>query len=193
MEQPRKGRTEAIALAFARHEKRTTTPTHRGYAPIVGVVQWAEESSWGVDVTGTHNYGGIKAKKDQARAFCWTKEWLTDLQYAALAPDVKATAKAISRKNAKGQIQYSLQDWFACFASVEAYVEAYCQFFLDNPRYHGALAAYQQHGDPERLLIGICDAGYATEPRYQQQLLVILRQSNVQEIVAAARKMAAAE
>jgi len=52
-------------------------------------------------------------------------------------------------------------------------VDGFANFILSNPRYSNAL---KHAGNPEKFLQELQDAGYATDPRYAEKAISIMRQ-----------------
>lgn len=66
-----------------------------------------------------------------------------------------------------------LQARFKTFDSPADAVEGFADFILSNPRYSNAL---KHAGDPEKFLQELQSAGYATDPRYADKAISIMRQ-----------------
>lgn len=160
----------------------------------VMVTQWALESAWGAKPTGGYNTFGIKYVECQHDGFHWatTTEhvdekglaWLQGLQDRGLIKNL-----TFIRHLSNGRNVYAMEDRFASFDSPLDAARGYVKFLRDNPRYHPILSRYAVKRDPEELLAGIVLAGYATGDGYTNLATRILRQSNIQNAVAAARKL----
>jgi flagellar protein FlgJ len=66
-----------------------------------------------------------------------------------------------------------VQAHFKSYASVADAIEGFADFLLENPRYSTAV---QRAGDPERFLHELQQAGYATDPRYADKAITVMRQ-----------------
>lgn len=180
----------AMALAAAKSEKST------GYPPVVLLSQWAIESKWGQRLTGEFNYWGIKRYPDKGPAkLCPTWEDVSLAGFAAFRSDEKA---AVTKKEPLGNgiWRFYMSCWFASYASVDESVAGYINFVLGNSRYHAAWSQYQLTHDTDSLLRGIARAGYADGKGYEDLLLTIEHQQNINHAVAMAAKeigMGAAE
>lgn len=65
---------------------------------------------------------------------------------------------------------------YAKFRAYKSYKESfadYAQFLMRNPRYHKALLAVK---DPCQFAIEIGSAGYATDPKYAEKIISIMKQ-----------------
>ena len=126
-----------------------------GTAPQAILAIAALETGWGqsliTDKNGvdSHNLFGIKASaSDQRYATIMTTEYL----------------------NGSPQKQ---QARFKAFDSSADAVDGFADFILSNPRYTRAL---QNASDPEQFLTELQNAGYATDPRYADKAISIMRQ-----------------
>ena len=126
-----------------------------GTSPAAILAVAALETGWGsamiTDKNGadSHNLFGIKATgSDNSYATTITTEYID------------------------GSPQ-KLQAKFKTYTSDADAVNGFADFILKNPRYSNAL---QHAGDPERFLYELQDAGYATDPRYAQKAISIMRQ-----------------
>ncbi|MGC8854009.1 MAG: glucosaminidase domain-containing protein, partial [Halothiobacillaceae bacterium] len=63
---------------------------------------------------------------------------------------------------------------FRVYGSIPAAFDDYVNFLTTNPRYSEAL---KHAGDRERFVQELQKAGYATDPRYAEKILAILRDS----------------
>ncbi|MBA3581977.1 MAG: flagellar assembly peptidoglycan hydrolase FlgJ [Gammaproteobacteria bacterium] len=120
----------------------------------------ALETGWGANVmsananTGnesSYNLFGIKADTayDGEKTLQWTHEF---------------SAGAMQRK----------QDNFRAYDSVATAINDFANFIEKNPRYSAAL---ETQGDATKFTAALAQAGYATDPQYQQKLLGILNGS----------------
>lgn len=174
-------RMKGMAIALVKAEVTT------GYPPLVGLTQWAIESSWGKSCTGDYNYWGIKRTPDQGRAkLCPTTEDMARAAFLQMRPDERNTLTS-SEPIGNGITRYFMSCWFASYASFDESVAAYIAFILGNSRYHQAWAQYQLTKDADAFLKGIAAAGYATAPSYASLLLTIEHQQNIQHAIEQAR------
>ncbi len=67
----------------------------------------------------------------------------------------------------------NVQARFKAYDSTADSVEGFADFILENPRYSTAL---QHASNPERFLRELHDAGYATDPRYADKAITVMRQ-----------------
>lgn len=71
-----------------------------------------------------------------------------------------------------GQSQ-NVEARFKSYASTADSVDGFADFLLENPRYSTAL---QHAGNPERFITELHHAGYATDPRYAEKAITVMRQ-----------------
>lgn len=128
-----------------------------GVDPQVLIAQSALETGWGKrlpsDASGrpSMNLFGIKAQGG------WSGE-------KTVASTLEYEGGAMVRKN----------EAFRAYGSIRAAFDDYVNFLTTNPRYSEAL----KHADnPERFVQELQKAGYATDPRYAEKILAILRDS----------------
>jgi flagellar protein FlgJ len=148
----------------------TVRPLARAAAAELGldadilVAQAALETGWGrhtiTDRAGssTFNYFGIKAGGS------WN----------GAAVDVP-TLEFINGRPVK------INARFRAYPNSEAAFEDYVAFVSEQPRYAPAL---RHGGDPAKYIIGLADAGYATDPRYAEKILAIAKQMNPASTIA---------
>lgn len=67
----------------------------------------------------------------------------------------------------------TVQARFKSYASMADSVNGFADFLLENPRYSTAL---QHAGNPERFITELHHAGYATDPRYAEKAINVMRQ-----------------
>lgn len=133
-----------------------------GVDPQVLVAQSALETGWGrrlpTDETGRINMNlfGIKANG----AWKGDRSVVSTLEYEN---------GAMVRKN----------EPFRSYGSVRAAFDDYVNFLQSNPRYAEAL---RHAGDSERFVQELQKAGYATDPKYADKILSILRDSPLSEM-----------
>jgi Mannosyl-glycoprotein endo-beta-N-acetylglucosaminidase/Putative peptidoglycan binding domain len=122
-----------------------------GVPASVTLAQAILESGWGDSHMGdAHNYFGIKAQSGEASVTVRTREVVG-------GKDVFVDAA------------------FRSFASVEECFAAHGHFLRDNSRYAKAF----QTADAESFARAIAAAGYATDPKYGDVLVQIIRQNNL--------------
>lgn len=140
----------AVAAARAAHVGRPAA------LPSVSLAQFAAESAWGTKLTGTFNYGGIKAQPSHPSSLHWTHE------------------------EVKGHLQL-VQCAFRDFASPEEYFTAHADLLQHGPAcaaYRAALPDLVKATD----LLGHGRVGrprYATDSAYGTKLMAIVRGSNL--------------
>ena len=131
-----------------------------GVSPRVLIAQAALETGWGKAVSqhqdgrSSHNLFNIKADNR------WAGESLS-----------KSTLE-FDQGVAKRQV--------AKFRAYDSYAESfkdYVQFLKSNPRYQSALDSV---GDTEEFVSGLQQAGYATDPRYAEKIMDILKRDAMQ-------------
>ena len=66
-----------------------------------------------------------------------------------------------------------IHDRFRVFKNPADAVDGFANFILENPRYEKAL---EHASDPKRFLVELQRAGYATDPKYADKAITILRQ-----------------
>ena len=135
------------------HARRSAQKLGTSPAAILAIA--ALETGWGSaiikDKSGadSHNLFGIKATgSDNSYATTLTTEYVEGSPQKLLAK-------------------------FKTYASDADAVNGFADFILTNPRYSNAL---QHAGDPERFVHELQDAGYATDPRYADKAISIMRQ-----------------
>lgn len=176
-----------MALAAVAIEASTCFP------PAVLLSQWACESGWGKHVTGDYNYWGkTRAPETGPAKFCPTHEDVTVAQLAKFRPDERASETRRAPLG-NGRFRVWMSRWFASYATLEDSLADYVRTFINSPqRYKAAWRQYLRSKDSDAFLIAICNSGYATSSDYQNELLAIAHQPNVQHAIAAARQQFAA-
>lgn len=125
-----------------------------GTSPRAVLAVAALETGWGqhsiTDAHGrpSHNLFGIKAQASDGES-----------------------AQATTTEFINGNPE-TIQDRFKVYDSPAASVEGFADFILDNPRYATAL---QHASDPERFLVELQRAGYATDPLYAEKAISVMR------------------
>lgn len=155
------------------------------------VAQWAAESAWGKKESGKNNVFGVKflSPSIHPNGFTWvaTREWFSDKQkelveLGGLIRNLKTTGKTAG--SAK---EYTCEDRFANYASLEEAVADRARMFTTLRRYSPHVEAFKVDKDVNKLIAGIAAAGYATDPGYRTLLQKIAAQKNVVDACAAAR------
>ena len=142
--------TWAIAGARAAHVG------HPAALPSVSLAQFADESAWGTKLTGTFNFGGIKAQPGQPSSLHWTHE------------------------EVKGHLQL-VQCAFRDFASADEYFAAHATILQSGggcAAYRAALPDLPKATD----LLGHGRTGqprYATDSDYGVKIMAIIRESGL--------------
>lgn len=125
-----------------------------GTSPQAVLAVAALETGWGqhriTDSQGepSNNLFGIKAQSSDRRS---------------------ATATTTEYIDGKPE---TVTDHFKVYEDPAASVEGFADFILENPRYATAL---QHASDPERFLVELQRAGYATDPRYAEKAISVMR------------------
>jgi len=135
-----------------------------GVNPLALVAQAALESNWGRQVpaaggASSFNVFGIKADTR------WSgRRIIKDtLEYAGGVPERR-------------------REPFRAYESLSHGFEDYAAFLKGNERYAGAL---KQGADPERFVMALHQAGYATDPSYSAKITAVLRSSTFRNAVTA--------
>ena len=139
--------------SLAPHAQRSAQRLGTSPSAILAIA--ALETGWGqsmlkhVSGESSNNYFGIKAgENDPDFTNNTTTEYL----------------------NGKSQ---NVEARFKSYTSTADSVEGFADFLLENPRYSTAL---QHASNPERFLRELHDAGYATDPRYADKAITVMRQ-----------------
>jgi flagellum-specific peptidoglycan hydrolase FlgJ len=156
-----------------------------GIPPELLVAQWAVESGWGKHAPGNNCFGIKQYKGAHGRQLLRTREWFTDPQLLAfLAMGDGRTATPTGQ--AKGdRREYSCQDWFATFPTLEACFERRAALFRVG-RYKPFADQYDKDGDVAALIRGIAPI-YATDPMYAGALLRVINGEAVNSALDGAR------
>lgn len=126
----------------------------RGPFASVTLAQWAVESAYGRNASGTYNYFGIKATKAQIAAGQATLRWTREV------------IDGVSREEPQ---------YFANYPSVEAGFEAHGALLANSPWYHDFQVAPTPVAEAEALVRD----HYATAPNYATALIAVMRQFNL--------------
>lgn len=133
----------------------------RGPLASVTLAQWAVESDYGKDASGTFNYFGIKATK---------------AQIAAGQATLKMTREVIGGRSIE-EPQY-----FANYPSVDAGFKAHGALLANNSWYKDFQVAPTASAEAEALV----KDHYATAPNYATTLIVVIRQYDLAQYDTAA-------
>lgn len=115
--------------------------------PEVVAAQWALESGYGQYLSGKNNYFGIKSSKDGTGTLLETKEFV----------------------NGK---QITIKDWFEDFASLQDCISnLVSRWYKDYKNFKGV----NQAKSPEECARLLVFEGYATDPKYADKLIELLR------------------
>lgn len=144
------------------------------------------ESGW-LSFAPQNNCFGIKTYSGEfGRQLLRTTEWFNASELAAfLSRGDSRTATRMPAAPVNGRSKYSVQDWFATFATLAGCFEKRGALFTVGP-YAPFAAAYKANRDITVLVDGIGPI-YATDPSYAKSVLTIINQSNVQQALATAR------
>ena len=137
-----------------------------GVPALLSVAQWAQESAWGAKTPGCNAFG-IKAYPG-----CWSTVTFTTTEYI-------------------GGVANKLDLVVAAFPSLQACFDKHGQLLSSNKIYGAAFAAYKSSGDPYQFARDIA-VHYATDPKYGDLIVALMRQNNIQQAVTAARLPSAA-
>ncbi len=143
----------AFLQTLAPHAQRSAQRLGTSPSAILAIA--ALETGWGQSMLthasgeSSNNYFGIKAGADD--------------------PDFTSntTTEYIEGKSRNVEARFKSYD------STADSVSGFADFLLENPRYSTAL---QHASNPERFLRELHDAGYATDPRYADKAITVMRQ-----------------
>ena len=129
------------------------------------LAQAALESGWG-EHAPEYNFFGVKSfKETDHRQLMRTTEYSTrnDLVF----PELISLSQTAS-----GKWKYVVMDWFMAYDSPEQSFTDHSNFILRNKRYQKALLAKEF---PYAFAHAIAEAGYATDPDYDNKLCSIIK------------------
>lgn len=132
-----------------------------GIEPKALIAQAAVETGWGQymihkpDGENAHNLFGIKADNR------WQGERAT-----------------VSTLEYKGDLPEKQKAQFRAYDSLNESVQDYVSFIKQNPRY---IPAINQAGDSQAYFKALQSSGYATDPKYADKVLSVLRSATLQE------------
>jgi len=136
-----------------------------GLSALAQLTQGALESGWG-SIAPCNNFFGIK----DLDGTCNGNEQLLDT--TEFLPNERfkfPVVKSIVKKSAR-LFKYAVKDYFAVFKSPEDAFAQHAKLFL-LPRYS---KAWDLRKNPEKFLVEVAKAGYATDPKYAELLLAVL-------------------
>lgn len=142
------------------------TANKLGVNPEVLIAQAALETGWGSSV--------IKNKSHDSHNLF----------------NIKADNRWDGKKIAKNSLEYEKNiavnktSYFRAYDNVQQSFDDYANFIQSNPRYHKALKVAS---DSEQYLREIHKAGYATDPKYADKIIRVMRSENVQNTVKSKR------
>lgn len=142
----------------------SATPGNNSWAGIIAIAknmgvkypelvaaQWAHESNWGQRTTGKNNYFGLKGKG--------TKVETTEFENGE---KVAIVDEFVNFRSLEDCVKYLIQRW-------------YFDFMVGNKIYHGVDRA-KNRNQAAKLLV---EEGYATDPRYAENLIKIMNEMDV--------------
>lgn len=137
------------------------------------VAHLAIESGWGSAVSGTYNYGGIKAKKKpdgtaaESATCVWTWEYAKTQDSGVFCGRDKTKDVFDSSSNSW---KIRVKDLFKNYTSAEAFLEDYSKLLRTN-RYLPAMANKTNSLEYGKNIIKL---GYATNPHYGDTLASVI-------------------
>ena len=130
-----------------------------GVPPELMLSQAALESGWGrrqilmPDGTSSHNLFGIKA----------TANW-------------HGKVAEVMTTEYKNGVAYKQIEKFRAYDSYDEAFKDYAGMLSSNPRYAGVM---QQSGNPAGMALALQNAGYATDPKYAEKLVGVMKKMNI--------------
>lgn len=146
------------------------------------------ETGWLNHAPGNNCFGIKSYPGEFGRQLLRTREWFTAAELRRfLAAGDGRTADLVDppRQDATGRRLYSVQDWFATFATLGDCFARRAALFAGG-RYAPFAAAWLANRDLEALVRGVAGI-YATDAAYADRLLTLIRDPDVQAALAAAR------
>jgi flagellum-specific peptidoglycan hydrolase FlgJ len=138
---------EAAAAPARESQRRSGAPAS------VAIAQAIHETGWGSSrlAREAHNYFGIKGRNSEGPAgVVWMNTW-----------------EVIGGRN------ITAREPFRAYNTPEESFLDYGLFFIQNRRYHGALAVAD---DPQAFIQAIAAAGFATDPNYAARIIRMMDQ-----------------
>ena len=139
------------------------------------------ESGWLTHAPGNNCFGIKSYAGEFGRQLLRTREWFTDAERArflALAPGRTADFVQPLRQDLHGRKLFSVQDWFATFATLADCFARRAAMF-NTGRYAPFAETYKANLDLEALVRGISPI-YATDPTYADTVWSLIRSPEVQ-------------
>lgn len=134
------------------------------------------ESNYGQSVPVDHNnqkysYNtfGIKGTGPAGSVACVTSEYVTDAE--AQAMKVKDPRTIITTERQNGKVKVLIYADFKAFNSVAESLDWYMKL-MQNPRYQ---EVWKYKNDPVGAAHAVQRCGYATDPRYADKLIALMR------------------
>jgi flagellum-specific peptidoglycan hydrolase FlgJ len=153
------------------------------------LAQCAIESGWlKKSLPGWNCFGMKSAHPGGREALSATSEWFTEAEARHfLEAREGRSAHLVRGVSAKpnGRCLYACRDWFMVFDSLADAFRVRAGGFTGG-RYAPHVIAYQKDRDLERFIRGIGPI-FATDPRYSESVLSIIRMPQVKAAIAAAR------
>ena len=149
------------AVAAQASEKATGVPAS------VTIAQAILESGWGKSHMGdANNYFGIKAQEDKKG----------NVTFGNVATGVvdKSTKEFDKKGNAFFVVAH-----FRAYKDMTGSFTDHGLFLRDGPRYAKAMAAYAKDKDANEFARGLQKAGYATDPKYADLLISIMKKNDL--------------
>jgi len=151
-------------LPFARN-----TEVKTGISAVFVLAQAAIESGWGRVAPGNAFFGikdsdGLNGNEQLLTTTEYSRR--NDLKFPVI---LSITPVSI---HGKKYFKYRVKDYFRKYDSPEDCFDDHASFFYKNPRYRLALEVAR---DPVQFAIRVSEAGYATDPGYQDTLIKVIR------------------
>lgn len=152
------------------------------------VTQWAIESGWGTQESGTNNFFGMTRAQRHGNNWKWcpTREVLSEkgiLTYLDTEERSRITAKTL---RADGLFDVRLYRRFANYATLTEGVLDKVNLIQTGDRYKKFFDVYRVDGNLSKLLSSVLPV-YASDPAYLSLVKAIMAQTNVKAAIAAAR------
>ncbi len=140
-----------------------------GISAIFILAQAAIESGWGKVAPG-NNFFGVK----DTDGVNGNEQLLTTTEYSRRAdlkfPEVISVTPV--EMNGQHYFKYRVKDFFRKYETPEDCFDDHALFFFKNARYRQALGVAK---DPVQFALQVAKAGYATDPKYAENLIRIIK------------------